>query len=160
VVSIVAEIDSRIKSLNDNAGLDTPKKLTDEAQELRARVLLGKHEQPLLDEIENKKKSAAYGECIEETRPTTITQKSSAVTKAVVSEQLKQSFKAELRNLDFTHIEVELKEVGGAEGVFYHRLVLTRNSSYSAMVTGTISIPWSCPMCSMMLRGTSRSAMK
>ena len=127
VVSIVAEIDSRINSLNDNAGLDTRKKLTDEAQELRARVSLGKHVQALLDEIENKKKSAAYGQCIEETRPTTITQKSSAVTKAVVSEQLKQSFKAELRNLDFTHIEVELKEVGGTEGVFYYKLVLTRN---------------------------------
>jgi energy-coupling factor transporter ATP-binding protein EcfA2 len=127
VASIVTELDSRIKALNDNSGLDTRKKLTDEAQELRARALLGKHEQALLDEIENKIKSAAYGQCIEETRPTTITQKSSAVTKAVVSEQLKQSFKAELRNLEFTHIEVELKEVGGTEGVFYHKLVLTRN---------------------------------
>lgn len=45
----------------------------------------------------------------------------------MVSEQLKQSFKAELRNLDFTHIEIELKEVGGTEGVFYHKPVLTRN---------------------------------
>jgi energy-coupling factor transporter ATP-binding protein EcfA2 len=126
-VSIVAEIDSRIKSLNNNSGLDTRKKLTDEAQELRARALLGKHEQTLLDEIENKKKSAAYGQCIDETRPTTITQKSSAVTKAVVSEQLKQSFKVELQKLGFTHIEIELKEVGGTEGVFYHKLILTRN---------------------------------
>ena len=126
-VSIVAEIDSRIKSLNNNSGLDTRKKLTDEAQELRARALLGKHELTLLDEIENKKKSAAYGQCIEETRPTTITQKSSAVTKAVVSEQLKQSFKVELQKLGFTHIEVDAEEVGGTEGVFYHKLILTRN---------------------------------
>ena len=99
----------------------------DEAQELRARVLLAKHEQIILNEIENKKKVAAYGQCIEETRPNAITQKSSAVTKAVVSERLKQSFKDELRDLEFNHVEVELKEVGGAEGVFYHKLILTRN---------------------------------
>jgi energy-coupling factor transporter ATP-binding protein EcfA2 len=101
--------------------------MTDEAQELRARVLLGKHEQTILREIENKKKVAAYGQCIEETRPNAITQKSSAVTQAVVSERLKQSFKTELKNLEFNHVEVELKEVGGAEGVFYHKLILTRN---------------------------------
>jgi hypothetical protein len=40
---------------------------------------------------------------------------------------LKQSFKTELKNLEFNHVEVELKEVGGAEGVFYHKLILTRN---------------------------------
>ena len=30
-------------------------------------------------------------------------------------------------NLKFNHVEVELKEVGGSEGVFYHKLMLTRN---------------------------------
>jgi DNA repair ATPase RecN len=126
-LSIAVEIEARIKSLRESASTDARKKMTDEAQELRARVLLGKHEQTILGEIENKKKVAAYGQCIEETRPNAITQKSSAVTKAVVSERLKQSFKTELQNLEFNHVEVELKEVGGAEGVFYHKLILTRN---------------------------------
>lgn len=125
--SIAAEIDARIKLLRATGGADTKKKMADEAQELRARVLLGKQEQALLDEIENKKKIAAYGQCIDETKPTAITQKSSAVTKAVVSESLKKSFKDELKALEFNHVEVELKEQGGAEGVFYHKLVLTRN---------------------------------
>jgi len=49
------------------------------------------------------------------------------VTKAVVSESLKKSFKDELKALEFNHVEVELKEQGGVEGVFYHKLVLTRN---------------------------------
>lgn len=125
--SIAAEIDARLKSLREAGAADTKKKMTDEAQELRARVLLGKHEQILLDEIENKKRVAAYVQCIDETRPNAITQKSSAVTKAVVSESLKRSFKEELRILEFNHVEVELKEQGGAEGVFYHKLILTRN---------------------------------
>jgi DNA repair ATPase RecN len=127
VQSIAVEIDARIKSLRESANTEARKKMADEAQELRARVALGKHEQTILEEIENKKKIAAYGQCIDETKPTAITAKSSQVTKAVVSVRLKESFKNELKNLEFNHVEVELKEVGGAEGVFYHKLILTRN---------------------------------
>jgi energy-coupling factor transporter ATP-binding protein EcfA2 len=125
--SIGDEIDARLKSLREAGAADAKKKMTDEAQELRARALLGKHEKTLLDEIENKKKIAAYAQCLDEIKPNAITQKSSAVTKAVVSESLKKSFKDELKALEFNHVEVELKEQGGAEGVFYHKLVLTRN---------------------------------
>lgn len=125
--SIVEEINTRLKSLQEAGGSEAKKRLTEEAQELRARVLLGRHEQTLLDEVENKKKIAAYIQCIDETKPNTITQKSSAVTKAVVSEGLKKSFRDELKALGFNHVEVELKEQGGADGVFYHKLVLTRN---------------------------------
>lgn len=72
------------------------------------------------------KKHAAYGVCIEETKTRAITQKSSSVTKIVVSQRLKQSFNDELVNLSFNHIEVELKELGGADGVFYHKLAFKR----------------------------------
>ena len=48
------------------------------------------------------------------------------MTKTAVSQRLKRSFGDELTNLSFNHVEVELKELGGAEGVFYHKLVLTR----------------------------------
>jgi DNA repair ATPase RecN len=127
VQSIAAEIEARVKSLRESANKEARKKLADEAQELRARTALGKHERTILDEIEKKKKIAAYSQCIDETKPTAITQKSSQVTKGVVSERLKQSFKTELQSLEFDHVEIELKEVGGAEGVFYHKLILTRN---------------------------------
>jgi energy-coupling factor transporter ATP-binding protein EcfA2 len=125
--SVILETEARIRSLREGGVRDARKKMADEVQELRARISLGKHEQTILDEIENKKKFAAYGQCIDETRPNAITQKSSAVTKAVVSDRLKQSFRDELLGLDFNHVEVELRAVGGAEGVFYHKLVLTRN---------------------------------
>jgi recombinational DNA repair ATPase RecF len=125
--TIAEELDARIKSLREGGAGEARKKMTAEVRELQARVLLGTREQTILEEIERKKKVAAYGQCIEETKPNAITQKGSAVTKAVVSERLKKSFNNELRNLDFSHVEVELKEAGGAEGVFYHKLVLTRN---------------------------------
>ncbi|MCK7494452.1 MAG: hypothetical protein MZW92_27170 [Comamonadaceae bacterium] len=72
------------------------------------------------------KKIAAYGLCINDTTTNAITQKSTAVTKTAVSQKLKQSFQGELTNLAFRHVEVELKEAGGAEGVLYHKLILTR----------------------------------
>ena len=123
---IAQDIDARIKSLQDPGAEAKRRAIAADLRELDARVLLGKHEQTLLDEIERKKKVAAFGQCIEETKPTAITQKGSAVTKAVVSERLKTRFREELVGLDFTHVEVELKEAGGTEGVFYHKLVLTR----------------------------------
>ncbi len=124
--TLAGEIEARIKTLRSSATDETRKHMTAEAQELRARKLLATHQQSVLDDIERRKKYAACGLCIEETKTQAITQKSSTVTKAVVSQRLKQSFSDELVNLAFSHIEVELKELGGADGVFYHKLVFKR----------------------------------
>lgn len=121
-----AQIDERIKTLRISANDQTRKRITAEAQELRARKLLAAHKQTVLDDIERRKKYAAYGLCIDDTKTQAITAKSTAVTKTVVSQKLKKSFQEELVNLSFRHVEVELKELGGADGVFYHKLVLPR----------------------------------
>ncbi|CAH1386544.1 AAA family ATPase [Candidatus Nitrotoga sp. M5] len=124
--TLAGEVEARIKTLRTSATDESRKRMTVEAQELRARKLLATYQQTVLDDIERRKKNAAYGLCIEETKTQAITQKSTAVTKTVVSQRLKRSFSDELVNLTFSHVEVELKELGGAEGVFYHKLVLTR----------------------------------
>jgi energy-coupling factor transporter ATP-binding protein EcfA2 len=121
-----AQVDERIKTLRTSANDQTRKSMTAEAQELRARKLLATHLQTVLDDIERRKKYAAYGLCIDDTKTQAITAKSTAVTKTVVSQKLKKSFQDELVSLSFRHVEVELKELGGADGVFYHKLVLTR----------------------------------
>ena len=123
---LLAQIEERIKTLRTSANDQTRKSMTAEAQELRARKLLAANQQTVLDDIERRKKYAAYGMCIDDTKTQAITAKSTAVTKAIVSQKLKQSFQEELANLSFRHVEVELKELGGVEGVFYHKLVLTR----------------------------------
>lgn len=121
-----AQIDERIKTLRTSANDQTRKSMTAEAQELRARKLLAAHQQTVLDDIERRKKYAAYGLCLDDTKTQAITAKSTAVTKTVVSQKLKKSFQDELFHLSFRHVEVELKELGGADGVFYHKVVLTR----------------------------------
>ena len=47
---------------------------------------------------------------------TAITQKSTVLTRKVVTKELRESFRRELSSLGFRHIEVELEEAGGAEG--------------------------------------------
>lgn len=121
-----AQIEERIKTLRSSANDQTRKSMTAEAQELRARKLLAGNQQTVLDDIERRKKYAAYGLCIDDTKTQAITAKSTAVTKTVVSQKLKKSFQDELVNLSFRHVEVELRELGGADGVFYHKLVLAR----------------------------------
>lgn len=126
VDALANQIDERVRTLRTSASADTRKRLAAELQELRARKLLAPHEATVLNEIESRKKVAAYGLCINDTTTNAITQKSTAVTKAAVSQKLKERFRDELTNLRFSHVEVELKEAGGAEGVLYHKLVLTR----------------------------------
>lgn len=126
VEGLSAQIVERIKTLNMSANDQTRKSLTTETQELRGRKLLATNQQTVLDDIERRKKYAAYGLCIDDTKTQAITAKSTAVTKTVVSQKLKKRFQDELINLSFRHAEVEMKELGGADGVFYHKLVLTR----------------------------------
>jgi len=126
VNALSAQISERIKTIRTSTTEEIRASMTKEALDLRSRKLLALHKQTVLDDIERRMKYAAYGLCIDETKTQTITQKSTAVTKVAVSQKLKQSFKAELANLAFRHVEVELKEAGGAEGVLYHKIVLTR----------------------------------
>lgn len=124
--ALIVEAEARITTLRTKATAEARKRMTAEAQELRARQLLAAHQQTVLDDIERRKKFAAFGLCLEDTKTNAITQKSSAVTKVAVSQRLKKSFRDELINLSFNHIEVELKEIGGADGVFYHKLAFIR----------------------------------
>jgi energy-coupling factor transporter ATP-binding protein EcfA2 len=124
--ALAEQIEARIKTLRANASDEARKRMNAEALELRARKLLAAHEKVVLDDIERRKRYAAYGLCIDDTKANAITQKSSAVTKTAVSQNLKQRFQDELVNLRFSHVEVELKELGGADGVFYHKLILKR----------------------------------
>ncbi|RRN55508.1 hypothetical protein EIM48_10280 [Pseudoxanthomonas sp. SGNA-20] len=127
--SLLVQIEERIKTLRTGANDQIRRSMTAEAQELRARNILTENLQTVLNDIERQKKCAAYSLCIDDTKTQAITAKSTSVTKAVVSQKLKQTFQEELANLSFQHAEVELKEIGGADGVFYHKLVLTRAPS-------------------------------
>lgn len=97
--TLAEQIAERVKTLRTSATDETKKRMTAEAQELRARKLLAKHEQSVLDDIERKKKYAAYGLCIDDTRTQAITQKSTSVTRMAVTQKLKQSFQDELVSL-------------------------------------------------------------
>jgi energy-coupling factor transporter ATP-binding protein EcfA2 len=121
-----AQLEERARTLGVDAAAANKGQLAAEAKELRARVVLAANKQAVLDEIDRKKRIAAYGQAVNDARTQAITQKSTEVTRAVVTQKLKGSFQSELRDLGFRHVEVELREAGGAEGVLYHKLVLTR----------------------------------
>lgn len=124
--ALVRQTEARVESLRASAGADTRALMTIKADELRARKLLSQHMPVVMSEIDRKKRLAAYGLCMNETTTNAITQKSTAVTKSYVTQKLKDSFRNELDSLGFRHIEVELKEAGGSEGILYHKLLLTR----------------------------------
>ena len=133
-VAVAADIDplaiqlvKRAEALRARANPEARKSMTEEAQELRARKVLAENEAVVMDEIERKRKHAAYEFCLRETTTNAITNKGSELTRKAVTEELRASFQRELRDLGFRHVEVELKEAGGRKGVLYHQLVLKRN---------------------------------
>ena len=126
VDGIIREMRERIRTLREGSAEVARVPLNAEAQELRARRVLAAHKEVVLAEVDRKRRLAAYGLCIDDTRTQAITRKSSAVTREVVTQKLKESFKDELSRLGFGHIEVELTDAGGAEGVLYHKVVLSR----------------------------------
>jgi len=94
-----------------------------ELKELEARKTLGDQLQVVLDDIERKKRIAAYGQCIEDTNTHPITRKSTDLTKRLVTERLRDAFQAELTRVEFTHLAVEIKTAGGTKGALFHQLV-------------------------------------
>ncbi|MCK4497197.1 MAG: AAA family ATPase, partial [Candidatus Aenigmarchaeota archaeon] len=134
VESYVTLVQNEARALKDRADkllqdrdVETENKLLrDEQQELYVRKELSENIKEVIDEIERKKKLAAYTLCLQDANTTGITRKSTEVTRGVVTRQLAKSFQDELKKLNFTHLEVELKDAGGTRGALYHNLVLKR----------------------------------
>ena len=126
VDALATQLEERAAALGARANAQMQKRMAEEAQELRARKVLAQHEATVLDEIERKRKHAAYDSSLRETSTNAITIKSSELTRKAVTEELRESFHRELSSLRFRHVEVELEEAGGKKGVLYHQLVLKR----------------------------------
>ena len=126
VDALADEMQARVRTLRDGKAKDAHVLLNAEADELQARAVLAEHEGVVLDEIDRKRRLAAYGLCIDDTRTQAITRKSSSMTRKVVTQKLRESFRNELSRLGFWHVEVELTDAGGAEGILYHKIVLSR----------------------------------
>ena len=133
LASIIPEIsayaiqfDNRVKALSVNSNAEKRNQINAEVQELRARVLLAQYQNEVIQEIDRKAQIAAYELCKNDTNTKAITRKSSEVTQEVVSHKLKNTFQEELQGLSFRHVEVELQEAGGSEGMLFHKLVLKR----------------------------------
>jgi ABC-type uncharacterized transport system ATPase subunit len=130
-ISPAEDVEVFVKSLQERAlQLDSATavfdpKLATELGELEARVILGKGLQAVLDEIERKKRLAEYKNCLEDTSTLTITRKSTEITKGLVTDNLRDTFQAELRKLEFTHLAIEVQVAGGSRGALFHRLAFT-----------------------------------
>ncbi len=122
VMDLVRQFDERIAALRQNNHADGVKNLELKAQEMRARRLLGAQEKIVLGELSRRRHYAAYSQCIEETQTQSITLKNTALTKEAVSYKLRRAFHEELAKFSFHHLEIELREQGGDQGVFYHKL--------------------------------------
>ena len=99
--------------------------LSAELRELESRVSLAEGLTVIVEEIERKKRLATYRQCIDDTSTQLITRKSTELTKELVTDQLRNTFQAELMKLEFKHLAIEIQTAGGAKGALFHHLVFT-----------------------------------
>jgi hypothetical protein len=128
---IESDLSSAAKKLRDRAAtlkqqspaLDPPAAAN--LRELEARAALGEHLQGVVDEVERQKRLAAYQQCINDTQTGPITRKSTELTKRLITDELRATFRSELSKLEFDHLAVEIQAAGGARGALFHRLAFT-----------------------------------
>ena len=117
-------LQERAKQLLTEQPAMTPEGIA-ELKELEARLELGNHLARILEEIERKKRLAAYDGCLSDTTTQAITRKSTELTTRLVTDQLKAGFQEELRDLEFDHLAVAIQPAGGTKGALFHRLAFT-----------------------------------
>lgn len=136
VVAAIATLRNRADNLTRNAAGLTAEEAT-HIKEFEARASLKSFLPIILDEIERKRRLAAYRQCVDDTSTQAITRKSTDLTKTLVTEQLRGTFKDELKQLGFTHLLVDIEPAGGTKGALYHRI--TFSNAPGVVVTEVLS---------------------
>jgi hypothetical protein len=96
-----------------------------ELHDLESRLVLKDSSQVILNEIERKRRLAAYAQALNDTATLAITRKSTELTKELVTENLRNTFKTELTRIEFNHLAVEVQVAGGTKGSLFHKLAFT-----------------------------------
>jgi hypothetical protein len=112
-----------LELLGEQLGLDPV--ITSELEDLESRSLLKDSLQVILKEIERKRRLAAYAQSLDDTATQAITRKSTELTKELITESLRDTFKDELVLIEFNHLAVEIQVAGGTRGSLFHKLVFT-----------------------------------
>lgn len=124
VRAVSAGLRSRAKELQSSAtSLSAAEQV--ELAELQSRARLGENLEAVLTEIDRKLGQAAYMLCVDDTNTLPTTKKGTELTKALITDQLRQTFQSELKKIDFSHLSVEIQTAGGAKGALFHKLVFS-----------------------------------
>jgi AAA domain-containing protein len=91
-----------------------------ELNSLASRKELAANLDAVLAEIDRKRRIAAYSQCTADTNTLAATKKGTELTKQLITDQLRQTFQAELRNIGFNHLSVEIQAAGGSKGALFH----------------------------------------
>lgn len=122
--AVSEELKARAKELQSSATALSAAEQT-ELTELESRVALRDNLATVLAEIDRRRQLAAYAQCVDDTNTLPITKKSTELTKALITDQLRQTFQDELKKVDFSHLSVEIQSAGGSKGSLFHKLVFS-----------------------------------
>jgi len=124
VRSLASQMAEEASRLDPSCIMDAINTANAEYSELDAAIKLADRIGDVLSEHRMLSMKAVLERAITETDTQRLTRRSTEVTRAVVSDALKQRLTCEIEQLGFGSAPVELMDEGGRKGVFYHRIHL------------------------------------
>ncbi len=128
IEDIINKLDNDNEKLNTESIEENLKSIEKELNQLKGQRKVFNFKPKLAREIYRQKKVKLLNTCIGKCRTNSITTLSNELAASYVSQNLKDNFKLELKNLGFSNIKIET-ETRGSRGKQYHYLKLDEPNS-------------------------------
>lgn len=136
---LVAHEKSESAALAAAAEPDAAQAVRDECSALSARKLLQSLLTEVLAERTRRVHRKTLAKAMKQAETTGITAKNTELTKAGISDQLRQRFQDELNRLSLRHLTVSVEPQHGAKGVTYHQVRFTTAKSQGFSASDVLS---------------------
>src|SRR5690606_15490404 len=129
---VINAVESRAAVLLADDESEERKKLRGELAELKDRQWLAGIKGDVLAEIARLKSIAKLEEALKDTRPNTITSKSTSLSEALITERLRGRLAQEIGHLNLAGLAIELTQAGSQNGVSRFKVSLIQSASRNA----------------------------
>jgi len=132
IQQLISSLNERMENLGTDEEKERQKSLMSKFEELRDRKWFEGIKVDVLAEIERKKRISHLQSAIESVHSISVTKKNTVLSKALITERLRNQFAHEIEQLNLTDLKVEIEQATGQYGISRFRLNFSGTDSSNA----------------------------